>query len=93
MLNKPVDYNHILVKAHNRVDRQPVLCVIIFSDFLTSLFLECSPGMPVAMCASDPCQNAVCQGHKDATCVPNYCGGCGHGFYDSDGNKLHCQGK
>ena len=57
------------------------------------LLLECAPGMPVAMCASDPCANAVCHGHRSATCVPSYCGGCGFVFYDSNGDKLSCQGE
>lgn len=53
----------------------------------------CPPGSPVAMCASDPCENAICHGHKDAKCVPNFCGGCGSVFYNSHGKKLLCQTK
>lgn len=53
----------------------------------------CPPGMPVAMCSNDPCENAVCHGHEHAACVQNYCGGCSAVFYDSYGRKLHCNGK
>lgn len=51
---------------------------------------KCPPGVPVAMCAEDPCLVTKCESHKDAFCKRNYCGGCSANFYDEGGNKLQC---
>lgn len=39
-------------------------------------------------CFVNPCDVARCPNFPDATCVPNYCGGCNADFYTPDGNLL-----
>lgn len=51
---------------------------------------KCPLGVPVAMCADDPCLVTKCESHKDAFCKRNYCGGCSANFYDEGGNRLQC---
>ncbi|XP_066910253.1 uncharacterized protein [Clytia hemisphaerica] len=50
----------------------------------------CLPGVPVAMCSSNPCKDKICEQHTNAVCKPSYCGGCFATFYDAEGNQLTC---
>ena len=51
---------------------------------------NCPSGATVIECDGNPCDTATCSA-KDATCVPNYCGGCNAVFYDYTGqNEAKC---
>ena len=53
------------------------------------------PGEPPALCDEgyDPCKNATCADHPNATCRVSTCGTCHAEFYDNADRKLHCAGK
>lgn len=51
----------------------------------------CEDGMPTVACYSNPCMGASCPAVPSATCTPNYCGGCNHKFFDTDGVDVTSQ--
>ena len=48
----------------------------------------CPDGTFVALCLADPCVGKTCPEYLEATCVPNYCGGCNHMFVDAGGRDV-----
>ena len=53
----------------------------------------CQDGSQPVNCSVNPCTLATCDSHPNATCMPNYCGGCNADFYGDDGGKVDCDGK
>ncbi|XP_057305080.1 uncharacterized protein LOC130642030 [Hydractinia symbiolongicarpus] len=51
---------------------------------------RCPPGVPVAMCAENPCDVKSCPAHNDAKCKPNFCGGCNARFYNAENKLVNC---
>ncbi|XP_077862339.1 uncharacterized protein LOC144343804 [Saccoglossus kowalevskii] len=41
----------------------------------------CPDDLPAVQCFVNPCDYAICEAYPDATCEPNYCGGCYAEFY------------
>ena len=38
--------------------------------------MECPSGVKQVECLKDPCLGSTCPFHPNATCKPNFCGGC-----------------
>ena len=60
-------------------------CLVSLSMSFRSLSDEACKrllGESVVQCFVDPCRSARCIDEPDATCVSNFCGGCGRYFID-----------
>ncbi|CAF2447340.1 unnamed protein product [Rotaria sp. Silwood2] len=50
----------------------------------------CPPDQPEVQCFRNPCQGATCSAYPNATCIPNYCGGCNAEWFTTDGEQVQC---
>jgi len=47
------------------------------------------PDLPV-LCFVNPCEVSLCEADPDASCAPNYCGGCHAIYTDAEGQPAQC---
>ena len=48
----------------------------------------CPPDKPYVNCFVDPCDFTICPAYPDATCIPDYCGGCNKRFELKSGKDV-----
>ena len=53
------------------------------------LGIQCQDGVKLFKCNINPCRFDRCAKHPEATCKPDYCGGCNSKFYIDD-KQVNC---
>ncbi|CAF4774225.1 unnamed protein product [Rotaria sp. Silwood2] len=52
---------------------------------------RCPPGQHEVQCLIDPCEGATCSAYPNATCIPDYCGGCNAEWFTTNEEQVQCE--